>query len=228
MINKKVIFFHIPKCGGTTIEFALENFFGVGSVKYPATVYDYLMTVPTDINLFKVLAGHITHDVALPYMNNSILIALFRNPAKRIRSLYNYYYFLNDESLDNKLARSQLFRDWIECRTPNILVQIQNSVIRQFTPESYWMVDRAACPELIMNYAKTFIDKFDLIGDLDDYNNFLTKLTDLLGVNIPFEYKLNSSSEDMTQSVSDAELQDWLIENSRLDLEFYEYIRTKS
>ena len=227
MIKNNIIFFHIPKCGGTSIEKSLSDQFGRDHIKFPATVLDYLDTPPQYLINYKVLAGHITHDLALPYINDeSVLITMFRSPLKRIRSLYNYFLNLNDGSIYYDLANSLTFSEWLYSNHPSVLVNIQNAMIRQFTPESYWDVNRSANPQLIFSYAIKFLKKFHIIGFLDEYDNFIFNLNKSLYLNLPSNVILNKSLEDMTSAVSDFELCQWMSANSSLDLEFYDYAKS--
>jgi len=225
MLFNKIIFFHIPKCGGTSVEESFEKVYGRGSVKFPATVIDYLAMPPDITNEFKVLAGHISHDLALPYIDkNTLLITLFRNPLKRIRSLYNYYRVLNDSSNEFNLALSMSFREWLNSKEPTVLIHIQNAVIRQFTPESYWDINKSACPELILSYAKKFIQKFHIIGSLEKYDDYVHSINNLIGMSLSSDVVSNKSKIESTSSVDDEELMNWLLTNSKLDVDFYDFV----
>jgi hypothetical protein len=214
-----IIFFHIPKCAGTTVEEGFSNHFGSDRVKAPATIDDYRVIPPHFLEPYQVLAGHITHDYALPYITStSILLTLLREPAARLRSLYNYYRTLNDDIEIVRQAKQLSFARWLDTDCPEVTVMVENAIIRSFTPESYWRVDAPACPELIVSYAIRFLKIFDSVGFVEDIGVFLLKVRALTGVEIP-NVRANSSSVDCTTEVSDEEMAAWLTRNSALDLE---------
>ena len=219
-----IIFFHIPKSGGTSVEFGLANHFGSNYVKFPATVIDYFQIPPSEFYAHRVLAGHITHDAALPYMNSdAALITLLRNPADRLRSSYNYFSKLGDGSELARITNELSFLDWLNCRHPVVIVQIQNAMIRQFTPESYWNTDRPANMDLIMRAAVQFIEKFRIVGFLSDMRGFSSQLDRLIGKSIDLRVPLNVSKVDNTNAVSDNILNSWVRSNSKMDQDFFDY-----
>lgn len=223
-----IIFFHIPKCAGSTIEEAFSARYP-NSVKFPATVLDYLISPPDIVmNKHSVLAGHITHDTALPYINqDTILITLLRNPIARVRSAYNYFSQINDNSKLNLASSHLAFEDWLYSDIPEIKIQIQNAMIRQFTPESYWDTSRSACPELIRHQACKFISRFNLVGVLEKLPEFSEKLQLLTGINIKTQAIVNKSKKDNTRHIPDHFILNWLEKESSHDLFFYNYVLTK-
>jgi hypothetical protein len=104
-----------------------------------------------------------------------------------------------------------------------VLVNIQNAVVRQFTPESYWDTNRAANPLLIIKSATNFIEKFNIIGLVEDINNFYAKVEKKLNIKIDKKI-LNKSKNDYTTDVSDEILNTWIIKNSELDIQFMNVI----
>jgi hypothetical protein len=220
-----IIFFHVPKCGGTSVERQFETIYGLNSIKYPATILDYIHIPPKDILKFKVLAGHINHDIGISYTTKSTkLIALLREPSSRLRSFYNYFKTINDASLIYEYSNKFDFKDWLNCGYSEVLVQIQNSMIRQFTPESFWVIGRAANPDLILHRAKEYISTFDVVGTLEKIDQFNISVGNLIGCDFSNKLHLNKSKMDYTQDVRTAYIDSWVKDNSMLDLLFYEEI----
>jgi hypothetical protein len=220
-----IIFFHVPKCGGTSVERQFEKIYGLNSTKYPATILDYIHIPPKDISKFKVLAGHITHDIAISYTTNSTkLITLLRKPSSRLRSFYNYFKTHDDQSLLFEYSNKYDFKQWLNCGHSEVLVQIQNSMIRQFTPESFWNVHQAANPDLMLHRAREYISTFDVVGTLERIERFNDSVGDLLGCNFNNQLHENKSKIDYTHDVSTAYIDSWIRDNSILDLLFYEEI----
>jgi hypothetical protein len=220
-----IIFFHVPKCGGTSVERQFEKIYGLNSIKYPATILDYIHIPPKEISKFKVLAGHITHDIAISYTSKSTkLLTLLREPSSRLRSFYNYFKTLDDTSLMYEYSNKFGFKDWLNCGYPEVLVQIQNSMIRQFTPESFWNIDRAANPDLILHRAREYISTFDVVGNLDKLEQFNISVGNLIGCDFSNKLHVNMSKMDYTQDVPTAYINSWMRNNSILDLLFYEEV----
>jgi len=220
-----IIFFHVPKCGGTSVERQFETIYGINSTKYPASILDYIHIPPKDISKFKVLAGHITHDIAISYTTRSTkLITLLREPCSRLRSFYNYFKTLNDTSLMYEYSNKFDFKDWLNCGYPEVLIQIQNSMIRQFTPEGFWIIDRAANPDLILHRAREYISTFHVVGTLEKIDQFNISVENLIGYNFNNKLHENKSKMDYTHDVPTAYINSWMKNNSTLDLLFYEEV----
>lgn len=224
MNPERIVFFHIPKCAGTSVEDAFAELYGENNIFKEKTIIDYLMCNPADVEKNKVLAGHITHDTAQCYINNNtLLITLLRNPISRIRSVYNYHYNLNDESLLYHLARENKFGDWLECNIPEILIHIENAVVRQFCPESFWNPILAACPDLIIQTAINFLDKFHVIGIVEEMELFQLSL---MNYNINLKLNtLNKSHSDETKNISNSELKKWYLKKCELEYIFLSKIK---
>jgi len=221
-LSIELLFVHIPKCGGLSIEEALAAYFGEAQVMRNATIVDYLNAPPPQILQHKVLAGHVTHDAALPYLEharNSLIV--FRNPLSRLRSLYNYFRmpaFLG--SVEGQAAQTRTFLDWLSCGIPQVVVQTRNQVIRQLSPESFWNPEFPAHPDLILKAAIRFVRTISIVGTLEDIQTVETKLEDALAIKLKFPH-LNRSLVDYTRHITNTELFSWYSEHCSLELQFF-------
>lgn len=218
----ELLFVHIPKCGGFSIEDALASYFGEAQVIRNATVIDYLNACPQHVLEKKVLAGHLTHDTALPYLQHArTSLIIFRNPLSRLRSLYNYFKRPSfSGTVEGDAAQHHTFLDWLSCGIPQVVVQTTNQVIRQLSPESFWNPEFPAHPDLILKAAMRFVRSIDIVGSLEDIQAVESKLKDVLDAKFTLPH-LNRSSVDHTRHTTNTELFSWYSEHCSLELQLF-------
>lgn len=92
---KNAIFFHVPKCAGTSFIEVLNYLYGADNQNIcPALVDEELNKCVTsgDVGQYKLFKGHFTVSAAarIPCFDDAFKISIFRHPIDRCISLYGY------------------------------------------------------------------------------------------------------------------------------------------
>jgi hypothetical protein len=86
----KVFFIHLPKCGGTTIVEALENWFGIDQVcQLPPTTRLHLDPLPRDV-VASAVYGHVPYPIIGLFDGEPTVFSMLREPVSRTLSAYLY------------------------------------------------------------------------------------------------------------------------------------------
>lgn len=180
------VFPHVPKCGGTSMLRHLEQ-------SGLRVHFDYSEWVPKvaerDISAdFDVIYGHfpITRYIGPDYR----YIALVRDPLERAISSYKFHHKFGVEHPRDRDLYSRIGR-WIDRGELSVREYIRmapdiRTVYKYFL--GYW-------PR----------EKFDLIGSTEDYDDFLSRLNDLLGVD--FKNAIRERASDETVAIPEEDRQ---------------------
>lgn len=227
--EKQIIFFHIPKCMGTSINDLFKQEYGHDKVLSPATVYDYMHT-PYDYFLkFKVLSGHITKDCLAIISNNIFLMTILRNPGRRLLSLYSYYQLLPESEIINvpsaQAAQVLDFHDWLDSGIPGVIVETSNAIARYFVPDRFYVDVKPANPQNIVKAATNFLETFDFIG-FQEHSELVSIFINSILTSNHFDIPRLNVSHSEKVKFDPIRLRDFLFKECSLDIEFIKHART--
>lgn len=183
-IEKKILFIHIPKTGGVSINRTLLNSLGGGHKSY----IEYKREIEENI------------------FNELFIFSFVRNPVDRFLSAYNFLYGGGYDKIDQKWAKQNLIPYSINFFTLNKLENCAESKVH-FKPQNYFLKDE------FNQITIDFIGKFEkLAEDFNSVKKLLELNVRLKKLNKSkkyFSYKDLSSAS--IKKIEDIYQQDFII-----------------
>jgi Sulfotransferase family len=195
--EERVVFLHIPKCGGTTLHGALVSWYGAAAV-HPERHNGLYGYTGSNLASKRVFSGHYDFYSVNLIPGPRKLITFLRPPRERLVSLYNFHRAHGDAIIKQQnltLARWANQYDIDEYfRTPEVRAHpaINNTMAQFLSDQPQFMTPAnqgggtpkgqlaTLCGQALKN-----LDAFDFIGFLDCYEASLNSLAQLLGKPAP-------------------------------------------
>lgn len=232
-INYPIIFTHVPRSGGTTLNEIFKNNFP-SDAQFEFEIEDYHGTTQESLKIFEkmsfeeknkflFLTGHINFGLHKYYENPCTYITFFRNPISRILSYYeiiskNPKHFLYRTVKDNNLSIESFLR-------LKLSTEFDNSQIRQIS--GIKGVRPGKCDEYMFEKAKENLEKFyPVFGLTEMYDESLLLLRKHLKLPNPYYILLNKGKNVIKNEIAQ-EIKEVIYETNALDMRFYEYALNK-
>jgi len=191
-LDTKIISLHTPKSAGTSLRHAFNTAYGEDHVledyeEIPDNVIsrasidpDYYVRNPIfSLGKYKVVHGHFLPQ-KYGFIDNALRITFLRNPIENLISIYFY---------------------WKTLKNTN------NPVHDYVTENNLSLLEFASLPKMRWLYTKVYfsdydMNKFSFIGDFSNLKSEMTRLSDLIDVNIDSGIHENKTNlEDKQESV---------------------------
>lgn len=232
--NDQLIFIHIPKSAGTSVQNALCNCI---NLKYCVLLRDDIKSKEKfneKINSFQAISGHFSFNninTKLTNQKKHIFITLLRNPLERILSLYHYIKITPQHYLNPILFNEQIniytflnkLLDYesidLQKNSPSDLQKNSPSEIRN---TSYQML---VTPGLTSQDSIKFIENnYHLVGITEMIGIAEEKLNVLLSnFTTPFKLKKINVTERKELINLDSKTLNFIHDINQIDFEIYEY-----
>jgi hypothetical protein len=232
--NEFIIFLHIQKTGGITLQRLLRRKLG-----NPLFVRAYeLLNSSKELNtLEKVLqsksvkdryfAGHVCFGVHRLLPQPCTYITILREPVSRLVSLYHfsrsnptsyYHKFAQDKSLEDFLLRTQL-------------MELDNGLVRFLAgDEQDLFINRTPigkCDKSLLDLAKYNLDEhFSFVGLLEKYDQSVLLLSALMEWDRCLYIKRNVRKKSAQEYLPEA-LKEKIVERNHLDIKLYEHAKLR-
>ncbi|MCI4677313.1 sulfotransferase family protein [Rhodoblastus acidophilus] len=219
--KERLVFFHVEKCGGTTIYSTLSPLFDRSITSHDGS----------DANVDGAAASFVsTHTAYYRVRHNperDFLIASFRDPSTRLRSLYRYWAAMKSGALMTRfadpaalarvqLARNLSVREFASSEDPLLLPHVDNAMVRHFCHVEDRVTEdhfQEACKNIEMIDELLFVETlnrdllrvFERLGRAPIFDVAVRNVTDKLHLNDPNAWAAPPSDE--AAEVSDAEFE---------------------
>ena len=204
-------FEHIPKTAGTSINTALQIYYGKKAFNLQK---DMVNILPKDI---EIVYGHRAHRTAIKSgFCNLNMITFVREPVSPVKSHFNH------------IARSSSLRHFININYRKMSLQdymqqqkfkdFDNGLVRRFSNIDF---PYGKCNENYLNIAKSNLEKYTFIGIQEFFHESLFSLSKILEWDTPPIY-LNSNHSPIYQSKVTG-CDNTISEACRFDISLYEF-----
>ncbi|WP_282134446.1 sulfotransferase family 2 domain-containing protein [Seonamhaeicola maritimus] len=187
--QKPVIFDHLPKCGGSSInKFLSDSFPEKYSFKIGKPVLDSVekfKNIPeSKRRKIKLVYGHLANELFDFAHPDSIRVTVFRDPIDRIVS--HYYYAKNNKGhyLHQRINIDNIGLD--EYCYLNLSHELENWYVTHFSGLNIQEIKMNPAKSIDLAYNK-IIEKFHLIGFQNDISSFIEELRNI--AKIPNQFK---------------------------------------
>jgi len=218
-----IIFLHIPKTGGRSLQAILLR-------KYPSdeaiiNAHDRLNEIAqwSDERKRKIryLQGHLTYGVHKLLPQKCSYITTLRDPIERVISHYYFMKRATNHSLNKIILQQNMnLEDYIKSGVSNELNNDQTKIIAGIPKKSPIQLDE------MLRIAKNNIDKeFLAVGVLEEFNKTLLMLKKHLDLqNIFYGIRNQTIERPQQEQISNRTLQ-IINENNYADIELYDHVK---
>ncbi len=232
--NFHILFPHIPKTGGTTLDYIIAKNYKVDFV-YRAnanSIERNLASIYKMHNNFKVhrtLMGHFQpSDYLYQLLDRKKLVqlVLLRNPVSRVISYYDY-----SRSSPNhpkyRLAKRMSLADFVNSPQIDDVCNGQTYRILGWLKDNYWQ-NHPYSNEAVLELAKTqLMTRYSMFGVTEQYDLFLLMAQRLLGWQDIYYQRKNKSNVKTDKGAIDDDTKTLILDKNSLDMALYQFINKK-
>ena len=221
MDREAVIFLHIPKTAGTTLNRIIEwqynplSIFTVDPYRIRATIVRFKTFSEQRRRRFRVVRGHLRYGIHEFLPQGATYITLLREPAARLLS--TYYFILRDHlhPLHRKFKRERLGVEELIQLTPHR----QNQQCRMIAG----IGAEEICDERTLDVAKENLTRsFQVVGLCERFEESLLLMMKSFGWQVPFYENWKVAKN---RSAIEPRVVDMIREHNRFDLELYDFAK---
>lgn len=223
--QKLVIFLHISKTGGTTMngilhqQYRRDTIFNVSRINFPHQ-FDELPTIPQEKVLFK---GHMLFGLHNYLPSPATYFTILRHPIERMISSYNYLRGNPDfKTLAKTIDMKSFFQSILKEGKLGLLTNRQTKIV-----SGHGLVNCSDERALIEKAKENFDKHFAVVGLTKRFDETLVLLNNAFGWKNPVYVRQNVSKKTSEMKTLDGETLKFLEYFNQLDIELYEYARTK-
>jgi hypothetical protein len=227
--NDKLLFIHIPKTGGSTLQSILNRAYGknqVFDVQNNRKAFEFDKLSPAEKQLKSVIKGHMAYGHHAHYSDtdNVSYITMLRNPISRLIS--NYYFILKQENhhTHKKLIENNYsLKDYVES---GVLANTENAQVRLLSNN----IDtpHGECTLQMLEEAKKNLElHFSVIGVSELFDQSILLMQEYYNWKTPYYLRTNVTGHGVKVKDLDQETLDTIIAYNKLDIELYNWTKNR-
>jgi len=238
----KLVFMHLPKTGGLSIQRFLEDNFE--EEKICKEFYHTFRVRPLEeLESFECFSGHYAFDAIERIPGDKKIFTFMREPKARLLSLYYYWRSFKWEAIEGdpdmagpRLAKQMSLLEFLRHRGDDLLVSTDNSIARYFLgtmyagPNGEFLVPKDAVYTTCIRNLK----RLNFVGFFDSYERDFQRLANYLGFAghhpVPHENAgslTNERREAVEREPITKEIEAELERRTRFDQMIYDYARSR-
>ncbi|MBN1866538.1 sulfotransferase family 2 domain-containing protein [Candidatus Sumerlaeota bacterium] len=226
---RKILFDHLPKCGGSTLTAYLEahyprrKTFCTDGRAPQASVRHFKALPQAKRDGYDLVEGHLAHELLDFVHPDCLKVTVFRDPIDRVVS---HYYFAQREPghyLRSKILESSMSLE--EYATSGLSDEIRNWYTCYFAQRALRDTERSP-EQTVAKAVSVVLNRYDVIGFLDDFAAFAEALRSRARLRYEYrDHRVNvTQNRPPLESIPRSTLAR-IEEANRLDVAFYREIR---
>jgi len=224
-----VIFFHIPKTGGTTLDYLTAKNYRIDYVyQVNAPAFDqHVSGVFKNKAMARVLMGHYElNDYYHQLFDRKKLVqfTMIREPISRVVSYYDYLR-TSPNHPKYSIAKDLSLKEFVLHKDIDEMPNGQTFRILGMLRDNLWKNTKKTDLELIDEVKYQLEHRFSLFGLTEFYDDFLVMAQRTLGWNDIFYERMNSSKEKTDKSSIPNEVIEIIKEQNSIDIELYNFAK---
>jgi hypothetical protein len=233
----RVVFMHIPKCGGTSINHHFKSNFG-GSRTGRSLLLDSVIGNAADPEALQrarksfYVAGHFGWSTLQQVAGGAYTVTVLREPFSRLRALYNFARKPRRiaHPIFARLAETAAkmeFEEFCLCDEPDIRAMTDNAITRTLAHDYFPLDSNGLSQQAAL--ARDHLEGFDMIADVGNLSGVLPRLA--LATRTELIHGESWRNETSRQTPASMSRSDFLADSklhARIahDLEVYEHAKT--
>lgn len=227
---KSINHLHIPRCSGIYIKTHIVNDLKSRDISYFATNHSEIY--PETFNNKKFISGHFGL-TPLKYRNDLINISLLRDPVDRFVSNFIYVhpgykgaqlYSKLDEWIENENQHNLQAKSLSQNINEDLYNSLNHGLERA---KAGWCLENK---NINLNEIKKLIDGMEIVNTIDNHYKFINDLNELIYKCYGFYTFTNRNliNENYNKIAISKNLRKNIEQVNTLDMEIYEYVKSKS
>jgi hypothetical protein len=241
-MNKILIYLHVPKCGGTTINSVLRSNFGESERFYvnPSNVSTSRQQLAgrseSERRSLKLLHGHLSYGWHELLPQDATYFTMIRDPVARVVSHYNYVRFRTDHSHYLRETVQKEDMSIAEYVTSGICDEMNNGMVRllagveDIVQEPYGESDLpygTNDPALLDRALNNLEDHFAAVGLQEQFDESLLLFRDRLGLQSISYQRKNTGGRHYDKVRPDTEDLEAIRSYNQLDRKLYQAVQNR-
>ncbi len=226
---RKILFEHVPKCGGTTVvnylksQYSNDKIFNVNELSLRESI-DYFKSLPKKERYsYDLIYGHGAHKLKDYVHPKTIKFTILRNPIDRIISHYYYVLRTPKHYLYNKVITKEMsLMDYV---SSNISDELQNSCVQRFSGMTLREIEKD--PDKSIEEAYNVLkNEYSVVGILENFNQTMELVAKKAFFNKKFEVEeLNKTTDRPKKKEIDELTLKTIKKINSLDIKLYDLVK---